>query len=111
MEKGRRWVVFAVCVLIITVAFNSACKQNAISTHRTIVDVKQVQPLELPKGKRVAFGWNAIGMMPGDTISVQLKEKLKKAHNWFRLTVAQEIWDEKLIHVLVPVINTEVGSF
>lgn len=100
---------FLVCTMA---TLSISChRQKTLSPQRILVTVKQPRPLEWPQDKRVAFGWHAVGIAPGDTLWLEPKQKLVGQHHWLRLTVAQEIWDENRVHAFIPKKNIPLGTF
>ena len=81
-------------------------KEHSCGTERNLLKIIKHNPIELSKGKRLPFGWPAIGIAPGESILVEPDKKLMDANLWLRISVAQEIWDEKLLHVHIP--ETEI---
>lgn len=74
------------------------------------LQINHHQPLELPPGKRVPFGWPVVGIGPGETIHVNPQEHLPQENLWLRISVAQEIWDEKRVHVRIAETGTALGT-
>ncbi len=64
----------------------------------------------LPEGKRLAFGWPAIGLVPGESIIVKPQNKLVEENLWIRVSVAQQIRDEKLLHVSIHGTDFYLGA-
>lgn len=67
-------------------------------------------PVEIPDGKRTPFNWPALGIFPGETIIVKPKNKLPNENLWVRVSVAQEIRDEKKLQVSIPGTDSKLGS-
>jgi len=91
-------------------AFSSGSKNAGNNFSKAVLQVKQYDPLDLPQGKRVPFGWPAIGLASGKSIFLKPKHKLSDENLWIRVSIAQEIRDEKLVHVSIPEINIYLGA-
>jgi len=63
-----------------------------------------------PEGKRVSFGWPAIGIAPGSSVILKPGKVLSGKYFWLRLSVAMEIWDVKILQVSIPETGTDLGS-
>ena len=79
-------------------------------TKRIPLKVENPGKSELPEGKRVPFGWPAAGINPGESIQLKLEEKLPENDCWLRISIAQEIREEKLLHVRIPDTETYLGA-
>lgn len=77
---------------------------------RVPLKVIQETPLTLPEGNRVAFGWKAVGMNPGDSVTLKPTADIQGKHHWLRVTVAQEIWDANRLRVTIPNTNLDLGA-
>lgn len=93
-----------------SVAYSSTPIDGKLNTERISCAVVQSQPISLPAGKRVAFGWSAIGIAPMESIKIMPDEKLPETNLWLRVSVAQEIWDKKMLHVRIPGTETHLGT-
>jgi len=97
---------------IIILAFFSACTFSNSKKYQVVsAKIHQKEKRNIPDKHRVAFGWQATGMFPGDTLLLTFNKKLKNRNNWLRLTVAHEIWEVKKIHALIPGTNIKLGTF
>lgn len=91
--------------IILAPSFAYASAQNKqLSTIG--LKIKQRHTLDIPAGKRVPFGWSATGILPDQTILVKPQKQIPEENLWIRVSIAQEIWDEKLLHVSIP--NQEI---
>ena len=89
--------------------FKPSDKPKAFSSQINL-QINQHQPLEVLPGKRVPFGWPVVGIGPGETIHVNPQEHLPQENLWLRISVAQEIWDEKRVHVRIAETGTALGT-
>ena len=87
-----------------------ASGNNKIHCSSTLLKLTAPKTLPVPEGKRVAFNWPAFGIAPGETIIVKPKNKLPNENLWIRVSVAQEIRDEKSLIVSIPETNTRLGK-
>ncbi|WP_276169062.1 glycoside hydrolase family 88 protein [Zobellia alginiliquefaciens] len=76
------------------------------------IDVKIISqnPIEIPKGKRAAFGWRTAGIRPNDFIVLKPLSNLPNTNVFFRISIAQETWDEKLLKIRIPDTEIDIGS-
>ena len=88
--------------------FKTSDKPKAFSGQINLQIIRH-QPLELPPGKRAPFGWQVVGIGPGEAIHVKPQEHLPPKNIWLRISVAQEIWDEKQVHVRIAETGTALG--
>lgn len=65
---------------------------------------------KIPEGKRAAFNWPAFGIAPGESIILKPEQKLGAENLWLRVSVAQEIRDEKSLLVSIPEVNIQLGK-
>ncbi len=72
--------------------------------------ISQDKYTQLPAGKRVPFGWPATGISPDEVIRMTPEKKLPETNLWLRVSTAQEGWDEKLLHISIPVKNIYLGA-
>lgn len=79
-------------------------------TQHTRLKLFQDNSLEVPAGKRAPFGWPVAGISPGESVLVKPENKLPEANLWIRVSTAQEIRDEKLLHVAIPGTETYLGA-
>lgn len=101
-----------ISLAIIILAFFSACSSDNSESYQVVsAKIHQKKQREVPDGHRIAFGWQATGMFPGDTLFLTFNKQLKGQYNWLRLTVAHEIWEEKKIHASIPGTNINLGTF
>ncbi len=64
----------------------------------------------IPEMNRVAFGWSALGINPRGSIIFKPQQALSAGKDiWLRLTVAQEIRDEKHLHVRIAQTGIKLG--
>lgn len=106
----RKNIGLAIALLCIL----SACKQkeekkDVCKIYSAVIQQDSIR--EIPDGKRVAFGWQATGMLPGDTVFLSFDNALKGQYCWLRVTVAQEIWNKNIIKAFIPGTQTELGAF
>lgn len=87
---------------------------STISKRQETEDIRLLpsgyKPIDLPADRRVPFGWPAIGILPGESVIFKPEKEITERNLWFRISVAQEIWDEKLIHINLPVSGEYLGT-
>ena len=88
----------------------SCTSGNTDETKRLILRMNQSEQTELPEGKRLSFGWPASGINPGESITLKLDEKIPENNCWLRVSIAQQIRDEKLLHVSIPETEIYLGA-
>ncbi len=66
--------------------------------------------MDLPHGKRVPFGWSAMGISPEESFLLKPEETVPKGNLLLRVSVAQEIWDKKLLHINIPEADIYLGA-
>jgi unsaturated rhamnogalacturonyl hydrolase len=77
---------------------------------RVLFTVVQSNPTDLIVGKRIPFGWSAIGISPGESIRLKSNKILPDTNLWLRVSVAQEIWDKKILQVCIPDTDVNLGG-
>jgi unsaturated rhamnogalacturonyl hydrolase len=77
--------------------------------NRIILKITRSHPIDLLPGKRVPFGWPAIGISPGESIRLKPNKKLQDTNLWMRVSIAQEIWDKKILQVCIPDTDIKLG--
>jgi rhamnogalacturonyl hydrolase YesR len=85
-------------------------KDEFNGTKQIILKVDKHQPIGLPEGSRLPLGWPAIGISPDDPVVFHLDEKLPETKLFMRVSIAQETWDKKLLHVGIPETKTYLGT-
>ncbi|WP_372933572.1 glycoside hydrolase family 88 protein [Mariniphaga sediminis] len=80
------------------------------SFKRVITKVISSDRIMPPEGKRVPFGWSAVGIAPGASVILKPEKTLAGKHFWLRLSVAMEIWDINLLKVSIPEVETCLGT-
>lgn len=96
-------------LILYPVLVNSCkCKQNE-SVHYCRLKIIKQNSINLPDGKRTPFGWPSIGIAPNESIIVKPENKLPDTNLCLRVSVAQEIRDEKLLHVKIPETDNYLG--
>ncbi|WP_339840794.1 glycoside hydrolase family 88 protein [uncultured Maribacter sp.] len=103
-----------VCLLSST-ACNLFLKEGINRTKQINLKIVSSNLIEIPQGKRVAFGWSAAGIKPNDFIilkpEINLPEiNLPEANLFLRISTAQETWDNKLVHVKIAGKNVSLGT-
>ena len=78
--------------------------------HRIILKITRSHPIDILPGKRVPFGWPAIGISTGESIRLKPTKKLKDTNLWLRVSIAQEIWDTKILQVGIPDTDIKLGA-
>lgn len=91
-------------------ACSSFSEKKSEKVQRFQLKIVQYNSLEMPKGKRVPFAWPATGILPGESVFVEPMKNLPQANLWIRVSIAQEIWDEKLLHVSIPEKDEYLGA-
>ena len=79
-------------------------------TKRRLLYTEDHTDLDLPEGKRIPFGWPAFGIAPGERVTFRLQEKLNGRNLWLRVSVALEVWENKLLHIHIPYPNIYLGA-
>lgn len=98
------------CLLLSSCSYK-ADAQTDIDFQRTVLDFLDPARLGLPPGNRIPFGWEAIPLLPEQKSKFTLKTPLPEGKTIFlRVSVAQEIWEEKLISVDIPQVNMHLGD-
>lgn len=91
-----------------------ACSGSGFSKEvdfeRILLRAVNYSPMSLPKNKRVAFGWPAIGVAPKESVYFKPDTKIPDGNLWLRFSVAQEIRDKKLLHVQLSDTGDNLGS-
>jgi unsaturated rhamnogalacturonyl hydrolase len=90
-------------------AYPSVSGELSNLEQRVIFKIIQSHPIDLLPGKRVPFGWPAIGISPGESIRLKPTKKLNDTNLWMRVSIAQEIWDKKILHVSIPGSDVKLG--
>ncbi|MEL7588204.1 MAG: glycoside hydrolase family 88 protein [Prolixibacteraceae bacterium] len=85
-------------------------RNRSDNARRILLKVVRHKSVELPEGNRIPFGWSAIGIAPGDSVLLKPERSLPEGNLRFRVSVAQEIWDEKLLRVRIPNTGTDLGA-
>ena len=79
-------------------------------TKQIMLKITKYDPIDLPEGKRVPFGWPATGIAPDGSVVFKLEEKLPETKLFMRIAIAQETRDKKLLHVSIPKTKTYLGA-
>lgn len=79
-------------------------------TEQIIFKVTKSAKLSLPENKKISFGWSAVAIEPDSSIVINTTKKLPHTNLWLRISVAQEVWDKKIIHARIPDTGIEVGT-
>ncbi|QGY42226.1 hypothetical protein GM418_00705 [Maribellus comscasis] len=87
----------------------STFSQNKETTRIVLKQLNFKSP-ELPDGQRIPFGWSAAGLLPGDSVIVKPDKKIPDGNLWFRVSVAQEIWDKKQLHLQLANSKEKLGT-
>ncbi len=95
-------------ILSPTIACSTASEKSDFK--RVILKSNNFLSHELPEQQRVPFGWSASGIYPGESVVLKTAEKISNGNLWFRISVAQEIRDEKLLHLYLPNSGEYLGS-
>lgn len=93
-----------------SIACSMISKDGFNGTKQITLKVVKHQPINLPEGKRVPFGWPAIGISPDAPVVFKLEEKLPETTLFMRVSIAQETWDKKLLHVGISETKTYLGA-
>lgn len=92
-------------------AYSSFLKKEYSNTTLLVLRISKCNnQLELPQGKRVPFDWNAVGIAPNESITVKPRHTLHEENHWFRVSVAQEIRDEKQLYISIPETDIYLGA-
>ena len=97
-------------LLMPSLARSSFSGKRISGAQRIRLKLFQDNSLEVPAGKRAPFGWPVAGISPGESVFVKPEDKLPEANLWIRVSTAQEIRDEKLLHVAIPGTETYLGA-
>ncbi len=91
-----------------TLAFSALSEKT--ETNRYVLEPENYKSPALPDGQRIPFGWPATGLSPGESVVFKIRKKIPKKELWFRISVAQEIWDRKLLHIHLPETGIYLGT-
>ena len=75
-------------------ACNLFSNGNYKGTQHVNLRIISSNPINIPQGKRVAFGWSATGIRPNDSIVLKPEKDLPEANLFLRISTAQETWDK-----------------
>ncbi|MRX65373.1 glycoside hydrolase family 88 protein [Maribacter luteus] len=90
-------------------ACNLFSNGNYKGTQRVDLRIISSNPINIAQGKRVAFGWPAIGIRPDDSIVLKPEKDFPETNLFLRISTAQETWDKKLVHVKIAGKDTTLG--
>ncbi len=114
MERRKFLEIIPASSIALLFPILNSCQLSSRNTSKTFtyhqLQVIGHNPIELPEKKRVPFNWPAIGIAPGESISFKVNNKLPDSNLWIRVSIAQEIWDKKLLHVKIPVVEKKLGT-
>lgn len=91
-------------------AYSLISKNQSGKIKQISLRIDRYSSIDLPEGKRVPFGWPAMGIAPGTSVVLKLEKKLQKANISLLITVAMETWDKKLLHVSIPDTDIYLGE-
>jgi unsaturated rhamnogalacturonyl hydrolase len=77
---------------------------------RVILNSSNYPSHVLPDQYRVAFGWPAAAIFPGESLRLKPEKKIRDGNLWLRISVALEIWDIKLLKVRIPEAGIDLGT-
>ncbi|GAA5221723.1 hypothetical protein GCM10025777_23530 [Membranihabitans marinus] len=73
-------------------------------------EVENSTPVKLEGNKRIAFGWQADQISPGQTITLKPSKQLPIQDIYFRMTPAVEIWSIMLLHLYTAENDSYIGT-
>jgi unsaturated rhamnogalacturonyl hydrolase len=77
---------------------------------RVILHSSEYPSHNIPEQQRVAFGWPAAGIFPGESVLLKPEKKIQHGNLWLRISVALEIRDIKLVKVNIPGVGANLGT-
>ncbi len=76
----------------------------------SILKITTGDNIEIPAGKRIPFSWPAFGIRPGSSIVLTAPSIAPGSVYFLRISVAQEVRDEKLVQVSIPQTRIQLGT-
>ncbi len=96
--------------LFLAPSFSFSIISKETKTERFILKPENYKSPELSEQKRIPFGWRAAGLNQGGSVILKPTEIISGENLWFRISVAQEIWDTKLLHLFLSETGELLGT-